>query len=348
MADVLGVGLVGCGWAAGSVCEAIDAIDSAVVTAAFDTIPAAAAKLAEPRNAKVHASMEDLFADPSVQLVYVGLPHRLLAPTAEAALRAGKHVLVEKPMALDSARCLALGKLAEEKGLALCVFFELRKSGLVTVARELVAGGAIGDIRAIRILTNIDKKMVYWRTPNGELNWRTRLADAGGGVVLMNTIHQLDAVLHITGVKASRVTGEIATLHAPAGVEVEDTGAGTVRLTNGGILSIVAAAHSPGAGDEDSIGIDGEHGRIEIPSPWASDASVRLFLRRDWGGHSAGQWIKVPTPKPDFYAAMVGDLVSAVRAGSPPPATARDAAAAVSIILGLYQSSREGRVVAID
>ena len=347
MADALGVGLVGCGWAAGSVCEAIDAIDTAVVVAAFDTNPAAAAKLAEPRSAKVHATVEGLFADPKVQLVYIGLPHRLLAPTAETALKAGKHVLVEKPMALESAQCLALGKLADEKGLALCVFFELRKSGLVTVARELVAGGAIGEVRAIRILTNIDKKMAYWHGPTGELNWRTRLAAAGGGVVLMNTIHQLDAALHITGVRAARVMGEIATLHAPTGVEVEDSGIGTVRLTSGGILSIVAAAHSPGAGDEDSIGIDGENGRIEIPSPWAADAGVRLFLRRDWGGHAAGQWIKVPTPKPDFYAAMVGGLVDAVRTGSAPPATARDAAAAVSIILGMYQSSREGRAVTI-
>jgi UDP-N-acetyl-2-amino-2-deoxyglucuronate dehydrogenase len=154
-------------------------------------------------------------------------------------------------------------------------------------------------------------------------------------------------VLHITGVKAARAMSEIATLHAPLGVEVEDSGAATVRLTNGGILSIVAAAHSPGAGDEDSIGIDGEHGRIEIPSPWAPDASVRLFLRRDWNGHTAGQWIKVPTPKLDFYAAMVGDLVTAVRTGAPPPATAQDAAAAVSIILAIYQSSREGRAVTL-
>jgi predicted dehydrogenase len=347
MASALGVGIVGCGWAAGSVCEAIDAIDSAAVTAAFDTNHEAAAKLAVPRRAKVHENVGGLFADPSVQLVYIGLPHRLLAPTAEAALNAGKHVLVEKPMALDPAHCLALGALAKEKGLALCVFFELRKSGLVSVARELVAGGAIGDIRAIRILTNIDKKMAYWRTLVGELNWRTRLTDAGGGVVLMNTIHQLDAVLHVTGVKAARVMGEVATLHAPDGVEVEDSGIGAVRLTNGGLLSIVAAAHSPGAGDEDSIGIDGEHGRIEIPSPWAAGAGVRLFLRRSWGSHAAGQWIDVPTPKPDFYAAMVGDLVNSVRTSSPPPATAADAAAALSIVLGIYQSSREGRAVTI-
>ena len=346
MAEAFGVGVVGCGWAAGSIAEAIDTIDGAKIVAAHDEVLAAAAKLAEPRGATVHPTLAALLADPAVHLVYIGLPHHLLAGIAELALKAGKHVLVEKPMALDPAQCLALGRLAEERGLTLCVFFELRKSGLVTVARDLVSGGAIGAVRTIRITTVLDKKMTYWRSPvSGDLNWRTRVAEAGGGVVLMNSIHQIDSVLHITGVSATRAMGEVATLHAPDGVEVEDSAAGSVRLSNGGILSIVAAAHSPGAGEGESIGIDGEHGRIDIPSPWAAEASVRLFLRRPWKGHADGQWITIPTPKPDFYAAMVGDLVAAVRDGTPAPATASDAAAALSIVLAIYRSSREGRAI---
>jgi predicted dehydrogenase len=345
MASPLGVGIVGCGWAAGSVCEAIDAIDGAVVAAAFDELPAAAAKLAGPRGATVQASLDDLLADPNVQLVYVGLPHHLLAAKAEAALQAGKHVLVEKPMALDPAQCRALGQLAEERGLTLCVFFELRKAGIITLARELVRGGAIGAVRAIRIETILDKKMTYWQSPvAGRRHWRSILAEAGGGVVLMNTVHQIDAVRSITGLEAVRVQGEIATLQAPDGVEVEDTAAATLRLSNGGVMSIVAAAHSPGAGEEEAITLDGEHGRIDIPSPWG-EAPVRMFLRRPWGEHAAGKWIDLPTERPDFYALMVRDLVEAVRTGSPAPATAADAEAAVRIVFGIYQSAREGRAV---
>ena len=79
MAAPVGVGIVGCGWAAGSLCEAVDAIDDAVIAAAFDEVPSAAARLAEPRGATVHATMDALLADPNVQVVYVGLPHHLLA-----------------------------------------------------------------------------------------------------------------------------------------------------------------------------------------------------------------------------------------------------------------------------
>jgi predicted dehydrogenase len=347
MAAPVGVGIIGCGWAAGSLCEAVDAIDDAVIAAAFDEVPSAAARLAEPRGATVHATMDALLADPNVQVVYVGLPHHLLAGVAEAAILVGKHVLVEKPMALETAQCRALGRLAEESGLTLGVFFELRKAGTVSLARQVVSGGAIGEVRAIRVNTVIDKKMSYWQlSVTGRRHWRSTIAEAGGGVVLMNTVHQIDSLRFITGLEATRAQGEIATLQAPEGVEVEDTAAATLRLSNGGIMSIVAAAHSPGAGEEEAITIDGEHGRIDIPSPWGT-TPVRLFLRRPWGEHAAGQWIDLPTPRHDFYAAMVKDFIDAARSGSPAPATAADAAAALGIVLAIYQSAREGRAVSI-
>ena len=130
------------------------------------------------------------------------------AKVAEAALRAGKHVLVEKPMALETAQCRALGRLAEESGLTLGVFFELRKAGTVSLARQIVSGGAIGEVRAIRVNTIIDKKMTYWQSPvTGKRHWRSTIAEAGGGVVLMNTVHQIDSLRFITGLEATRAPG---------------------------------------------------------------------------------------------------------------------------------------------
>ncbi len=346
MAIPLGVGIVGCGRAASAVCEAIDATEGLEVVATFDEVADAAAALAESRAAMVHANLDDLLRDPRVAIVYVGIPHHLLADATEAALRSGRHVLCEKPMALDPARCLALGQLAADLGKTLGVFFEVREAGTVLTARQLVADGAIGAIHGIRVRTLIDKPQSYWRGRDGSLNWRTRLAEAGGGVVLMNTIHQIDSVRFITGLEVTRASAETATFDAPKGVEVEDTASASLRLSNGGVMSIVAGAHIAGAADEEAVGLDGEHGRIEIPGPFAA-TPVRLFLRRPWDGHQAGLWIDVPTPRPEFYSAMIARFAEAVRTGIEPPATARDAAAALAVVQAMYASARDGRAVGL-
>ena len=146
---------------------------------------------------------------------------------AEAALRAGKHVLVEKPMALETAQCRALGRLAEESGLTLGVFFELRKAGTVSLARR--ARFRRRDRRGSRHPRQHHHRQeddaIGSRRPRAAPTGGARLAEAGGGVVLMNTIHQLDSLRFITGLEATRAQGEIATLQAPEGVEVEDTAA---------------------------------------------------------------------------------------------------------------------------
>src|SRR5581483_7517985 len=160
-------------------------------------------------GAAVSGSLDELLADPRVAVVYVALPHHLLGPTAERALAAGKHALVEKPLALDPAAVAALQRLAAEQGRTIAPVFELRPRGVV---RD---------------------------------GWRARRAEAGGGVVLMNSIHQLDLIRYLTGLSFVRAVAEVATAYAD--VEVEDTAAAVLRLSNGAIVGLAAAAHSPGA-----------------------------------------------------------------------------------------------------
>ena len=164
------------------------------------------------------------------------------------------------------------------------------------------------------------------------------MAQAGGGVVLMNSIHHLDAVRFMTGLDFTRAAGQIATLAAD--VEVEDTASASVVLSNGAILSLAAAAHSPGARGNESIEIDGDKGRIDIHDIYGAP-SIRLY------NAAMQKWTDVPTPKKDAYAAMLGDFAAAVRDGGEPTATASDAFAAISLVQAIYESSRTGRAVNI-
>jgi predicted dehydrogenase len=341
--DTLGIGIVGCGGAAFEVCRAMDGLPEVRLAATHDRHEANARDLAAPRGGRVHPSLDALLADPAVDVVYVALPHRELAVVSERALQAGRHVLAEKPMALDDAEARRLGRLAEERGLRLGVFFALREAATVRLARRLVCGGAIGTVRAVRIATVIDKPLSYWQAGlSGRAvdSWRSRRDRAGGGVVLMNSVHQIDALRYITGLSFARVMAEVATLSAP--VEVEDTAGAVMQLSNGAILSLAASAHSAGAHDQERIEIDGELGRIDLPDPFGSDP-VRLFLRRGWEDMPAGRWVEIVVPARDGHAEILRAFAQAVRTGTAPTAGAADAAAALAVILAAYESARTGR-----
>lgn len=341
----LGIGIVGCGGAAVDFCRAMDTIPRLRLNAAYDRDEKNAAELALPRGAVVAASQAALLAEPDVDIVYVALPHFLLAEVVEAALLAGKHVLAEKPLALEAAAARRLGRLADDRDLRLGVFFELRESAIIRLARELVLGGAIGAVRMVRIETLIDKPMRYWQSgyaSRSNDNWRAQMAKAGGGVVLMNSIHQFDAVRFITGLEIVDVAGAIVTLSAD--VEVEDAGGAVFRLSNGGFGTLVANAHSIGAENAERISIEGEFGRIDLPYALSS-SPVRVFLCRAWQQYPAACWIDIPVEVRDSYASMVADFAGAVAKGTVPPATANDAAAAIDVVHALYESSRTvGRI----
>lgn len=334
MNSTIGLGIVGCGWAAGEIARVAPGLEGLTLAAATDTDPARARSFAERTGARVSPDFDALLADPSIDAVYVGLPHHLLAPATERALLARKHVLTEKPLALSVAEALRLGALADTLNLKLCVFFELRKSGPVELARRLVSAGAIGRPRLVRIRTVIDKQLSYWGTDVAP-SWRASKAKAGGGVVLMNTIHQLDTLRYVTGLDYVRATGEIDTFTAPA--EVEDAAAATLRLSNGAIVSLVAAAHSPGGMGEETIEIDGDRGRLDLPYPFGSNP-LRLY---------DAVWTELPTAAIDMHQKMLRAFLDAVRLGSAVPAGARDAAAALGAVSAIYRSALEGRCVTI-
>jgi predicted dehydrogenase len=343
--DRLSIGIIGCGAAAQDVSRAIDAIPEIRLSAAYDRDTHSAVQLAERHGGKVHRSLDEFFGDRTVDIVYIALPHYLLASLAERALGADRHVLVEKPMALDDDAARRLGRLADDRDRRLGVFFPLREAGVIREARQLLSAGAIGEVRGVRIRTIIDKPSTYWESgPGGRTadGWRGHLDQAGGGVVLMNSIHQLDALRYITGLSYVRAVAEIAALWAR--VDVEDTASAVLRLSNGGLVNLTACAHSPGAHGEERISIDGELGRIDLPAP-LDGGPVRLFLRHRWQDRPAGEWIDIPTAERDCYVEMVRRFVGAVQTGAEPPATAADAAAALATVLAIYESARSGRAI---
>ena len=341
-------GIIGCGSAAVPVCEAIAALPLAELAHVHDTDLNLARDMGERYRVPYTERLADLLGDPHVDVVYIAVPHDLLYRLTRQALEAGKHALVEKPMALTLAQADGLIALAEERQLALGVFYELRHSTAYQQARELIQAGAIGEVIGVRIQTVIDKPPHYWQAGYGGRSanpWRGQKTRAGGGVVLMNTSHQLDAIHYLTGLEVVSVSAEVGTLTAP--VEVEDIAAATLRFSNGAVGSLFAGAHLAGASaGSEHFDLFGRQGQLRVPDAHG-DGWLQVYLRRAWGDIPANLWHTVPGAKAQVYAEAVEAFARAVQQGEPAPTNGHDARRVLATVLALYQAAAEKRTLSI-
>jgi predicted dehydrogenase len=341
-------GIVGCGTASIPVCEAILASPSAELAAVYDVNEELADDIHRRFQVQKMSTLDELLAAPSVDAVYIAVPHYLLAPLTEQALRAGKHALTEKPLAISLEEVGKLIALAQERGLALGVFFEMRYAPAHAMARQLLQAHAIGTIIGVQIQTLIDKPMTYWQSgyTGRSINpWRGIKEQAGGGVLLMNTSHLLDALMYVTGLSITSVSAEIGTL--AANVEVEDMASASLRFDNGAIGSLLAGAHLPGAQQDEYFILYGTQGQLRLPDPYGP-GPLQIYLKQTFGEYAAGQWHSIPTPSVPVYERAIEEYARAVQTGQCPAIDAHAARQVLSVILAIYQSAVEKRTITIS
>jgi len=166
----------------------------------------AAAQLNIP---KAYVSFEEILADDDVQVIHITTPNRIHYPTAKAALEAGKHVLCEKPLAMNTRESAELVALVAETGLVAGVNYNIRFYPLNIDARERVQRGDIGQV-----FTIFGSYVQDWLLYPTDYNWRV-LADEGGELRVVADIgtHWLDLVQTITGLEVEAVLADLNTVY---------------------------------------------------------------------------------------------------------------------------------------
>jgi len=206
-----------------------------------------------PYNTRAFATLDEALADPAVQAVYVGTPVFLHAPQTLHALRAGRHVLCEKPMAMNEAEARTMVAAAEQSGKLFGVAYYRRFYPKIVRAKELLEQGAIGK----PVFAELTNHMWFDGTgAPGERNWLFDPAKAGGGPLFDIASHRIDVLNFLFG-RPVRVAGQLSNVvHHYA---VEDNATVMIEYENGvrGIADV--RWHSKVKRDECRIrGIEGE------------------------------------------------------------------------------------------
>ena len=192
------LGIAGLGRAFSLMLPTLIADPRITLVAGADARPENAARFAAVCGVRAHADFESLCRDPEVEAIYVATPHALHAEQAVAAARHGKHVLVEKPMALTLAECRAMIDAARAAGVHIVVGHSHSFDAPVRRARELIDAGAIGRVRMVNAQYYTD--FMYRPRRPEELD-----TAAGGGVIWSQGAHQVDIVRLLAGADAVSV-----------------------------------------------------------------------------------------------------------------------------------------------
>lgn len=340
-------GIVGCGSASIPVCEAIVASPLTELAAVHDVNAALADDLHQRFHVPNAKALDDIFANPAVDAVYIAVPHSLLAPLTQQALEAGKHALTEKPLAISLDEVDNLIALSEGRKLALGVFYEMRYAPAHAIVRELIQSDAIGKITGVQIQTLIDKPLTYWEsgyTGRSVNPWRGIKTQAGGGVLLMNTSHLLDALMYVTGLTVTSVAAEVGTL--VGNIEVEDMASAALRFDNGAIGSLLAGAHIHGARQQEYITLYGTTGQIRFPDPYGSDP-LQIYLKNATSEFTPEQWHRIPTGPAPVYQRAIEDYARSVQLKQCVPVDAYAARRVLSVVLAIYRSATEKQTITI-
>ena len=343
-----GFGIIGCGMIARFHARAIQDCGGALV-ACFDTFGESAKKLAsEFGGVTPYANLDAMLADPRVEVVTIGTPSGSHLEPAIAAARAGKHVIVEKPLEITTERCDAIIAACQENEVVLGTIFPSRFHASSVQMKHAVESGRFGR------LTMGDAYVKWWRTQayydSGA--WRGTWSLDGGGALMNQAIHSVDLLTWLMGpvVEVSAVTG----LLAHKRIEVEDVVVATLRFASGA-LGVIEATTAAWPGSLKRIELSGTTGSATLEEEdlvkWDFEQSQpedELIRQSMASKISGGGGAADPAAIGHHgHAKLFANVLHAIEMGEKPLIDGQEGRRSVEIITAIYESARTGQKVTL-
>lgn len=336
--EQLRFGLIGCGRVAPRHAESVAALPDARLVAVADVRESRAAHFAQHYGADMLTDYRVLLARPDIDVVSICTPSGLHAQMAIDALQAGKHVVVEKPIALSLADADRMIATAAAMGRKLCVVLQNRYNPPMQDLRRIVDEGRLG-----RLL--LGNATVRWYRPQEyyEDEWHGTWA-MDGGALMNQSIHHIDALQWFMGRPESvfAFTGTLA--HR---MEAEDTGVAVIRFAGGGLGSVEGSTITYPENIEGSVAVFGEQGSTKIGGTalnrkvvWKVAGELereREILTRDQ--------VDPPSIYGTSHQKVIADMIEAIRDDRAPKTHGDEARKSLALVLAIYESARTGRPV---
>jgi len=290
--------------------------------AASSTPERSAAFAARHGTARAYDSLGDLLLDPHIEAVWVASPNHLHAEHVRQALRAGKHVLAEKPLATEGRAAYELAELADQLGLRLGVGYQGRFHPALRDLHDAVRRGAFGEVAFVR---------ASWQTQYAGLPdpWRLDPETSGGWAIMDIGTHTLDAALWMTGFPETKLLGSrLSTQHWS--VDVEDLAVLLLQLGNAtGVV-------------ETATGVQGPANRVEVHGTTGWAIATGVFVPRL--GAAGGRLVLSDGSRTTYDSALnpYEAQIAAFAAWTKGAAYAGATGAEGAINIALLQEAREG------
>jgi predicted dehydrogenase len=323
--------------------------------------------------ARATTDLAEVLDDPQVDVVHVCTPNDTHVEIGRRAMLAGKHVVVEKPLALTSADARSLEQLAAECGLHAAVAFTYRGYPMIRRARQLVADGEIGSLRLIH-----GGYLQDWLANETDFNWRLEPEAGQSRAVADIGSHWFDAAEHVSGLRINAVLADFATFLAqrrrpsvrteafeeasgegePVAIDSEDAATILLRFEGGARGAVVVSQVSPGRKNAFTLELAGSRASLA----WAQEEPERIWLgsrqeQRTLVRDAISERVGVPSlpaGHPEGWAEALRDLLrgfyAAVASGLPPAEPGTDpgyptlgaGTRAVSLVEAVVASARSG------
>jgi predicted dehydrogenase len=310
---------------------------------------AARAFAADTPAVAVYADPDELLARAPVEAVDICTPHDTHAPLAIAAAEAGRHVLLEKPMATSLDECRAILAAVERAGVTFMVAQHFRHLPAYVGVKALIDAGELGRVWSART----DDWLPSALGPPGRAWWGLDGKRAGGGVLMMQCVHQIDLFRYYFG-DVRNVLGKVWTGHPRMSHGAEDRALATLEFESG-VVAHVSGSYVNRAPYLFQFLVMGDRGTVyTAPGPGATPLEQHQAPPLVWSlnREESGERGFVPVPAATDGLACEDPFVNEIvhfarccREGTEPVSSGRDNLGTMKALFGIYESARTGRLV---
>ena len=341
-----GFGIIGCGMIGNFHAKAIADVRTARLVACFDAVPDAADRLARVQGCRAYHSLKQMLADPALDVVTVGTPSGAHLEPAVAAARAGKHVIVEKPLEITLSRCDRIIRECAKNKVKLSAVFPSRFHRSSERLKRAVDAGRFGRLTLGEAYVKWYRTQAYYDSGA----WRGTWELDGGGALMNQAIHSVDILTWLMG-PVVEITAQ-AGLLAHKRIAVEDTVVATLKFANGA-LGVIEATTAAYPGYLKRIEIHGFEGSAAMEE---EDVVAWDFAKRASGDAAVHKRMaeSISTAGGASDPAAIGhhghteqfrDVLEAIRKNRKPAIDGHEGRRSVEIILGIYKAAETGKTV---